>query len=360
MCSLPWGAVSSDQRRPGEILADQRRALARYLSCEVAPLSRHYGPVLERTGLRGGLASLDELARIPLTEPAELTDQDAVVLRPRDGNGAVGSLELRGRILWARLTRGPAHADREIIEPLYKPVQWIEHGGYLLGYTAEDLERLADLGRRWLQLAGLRRADRLLNVLAPAAGLPHWQLVLGCRRAGVAATHLGAPPDEAALARLSPTVLAGTPGDVERTLEVAARSGRRLAHLRTVLVAGAPPPADADRAHLAGLAGVDGDLAVVAAWAPPGARAVWAECRTGDALHTWPDSEVVEVVDPGSGRPVAEGQPGELVWTALGWRGTVLLRLRTGERGALVRSVPCATCGRGTPRVRRSTGVAGA
>src|SRR5439155_3471852 len=60
--------------------------------------------------------------------------------------------------------------------------------------------------------------------------------------------------------------------------------------------------------------------------------------RGGTGFHTWPHAEVVEIVGD------------EVVWTALGWRGTVLVRLRTGQQGRIEPGV-CPTCGRTTPRL---------
>ena len=39
-----------------------------------------------------------------------------------------------------------------------------------------------------------------------------------------------------------------------------------------------------------------------------------------------------------------------MVWTALGWKGSVLLRLRTGAYGTIERG-PCVGCGRTIPRL---------
>jgi hypothetical protein len=94
------------------------------------------------------------------------------------------------------------------------------------------------------------------------------------------------------------------------------------------------------------------DAPVLSAWAPAGVRALWGECRSGAAggLHTWPASEVVDLIDPLSGVPAPSGAGGEIVWSALGWRGTVLLRLRTGAF-AHMETATCAGCGRGAPRL---------
>jgi hypothetical protein len=90
-------------------------------------------------------------------------------------------------------------------------------------------------------------------------------------------------------------------------------------------------------------------VAVCGAWAPDGVRALWGECRGGH-LHTWPDTEVVEVLDPLTHAPVPAGADGELVWTPIGWRGTAALRLATGTFGRLEPG-PCPACRRTTPRL---------
>jgi hypothetical protein len=51
---------------------------------------------------------------------------------------------------------------------------------------------------------------------------------------------------------------------------------------------------------------------------------------------------------------VREGADGDLVWSPLGWHGTVLLRLRTGRTGELL-TTRCPNCGRTTPRLRVSS-----
>ncbi|MGH9282062.1 MAG: hypothetical protein ACRD0S_03895, partial [Acidimicrobiales bacterium] len=90
--------------------------------------------------------------------------------------------------------------------------------------------------------------------------------------------------------------------------------------------------------------------AVVSAWAPPGVRSMWWECHGGSGMHTFPDAEIVEVVDPLSGTPVPPGADGEVVWTSLGWRGSVMVRMRTGVFAALD-PTPCPACGEPGPRL---------
>jgi phenylacetate-coenzyme A ligase PaaK-like adenylate-forming protein len=71
-------------------------------------------------------------------------------------------------------------------------------------------------------------------------------------------------------------------------------------------------------------------------------------------LHVNEDHFLVEVVDPGSGRPLAPGERGELVFTTLTKEAMPLLRYRTGDIAALDRSA-CA-CGRTLARMSKVTG----
>jgi hypothetical protein len=128
-----------------------------------------------------------------------------------------------------------------------------------------------------------------------------------------------------------------------------------LGRLTTLLLVGAPS-ADERAAAVVALrdAGVT-SAAVLAVHAPSGARVLWAECRESGGstgLHTYPDLDVVQLVDPDSGDPDS-GDPdsGELVVTQLGLRGSALLRWRTGDLVAGVDTAACPACGRNVARV---------
>jgi phenylacetate-CoA ligase len=82
---------------------------------------------------------------------------------------------------------------------------------------------------------------------------------------------------------------------------------------------------------------------------------VAAECLAArDGLHVHEDHFLVEVVDPESGEPLAEGEEGELVFTTLAREALPLIRYRTGDIGSLT-TAPCE-CGRTTARIRSLRG----
>jgi hypothetical protein len=317
----------SDSRRA------QDRALARYLAAEVRPFSAQYRDVLSNTPV----TTVDDLARLPLTSLDDVRDPAALVLRPTPETlRGAGDPVLRARWVWAQLSRRQHVLGERVLEPRYKPIHWHEADGVPIGYSAADVDRLAEIGRAGLESAGITATDVVVALDSQSApDLSFWQVALGARRGGVSALFVGADADPRHVAQLGPSVLVGRPSDLERTLVAAVERALRWTGLRVVLAVGELLD-ESMRARLAGLAGPG--VRVVVAHAPPGARALWFECSPGSGLHTWPGADVVEVVD------------GEIVWTALGWRGSVLVRLRTGLQGR-IEDGRCLACGRDGARV---------
>ena len=84
----------------------------------------------------------------------------------------------------------------------------------------------------------------------------------------------------------------------------------------------------------------------------PGVSAECIDARAGG--HVNEDHFLVEVVDPQSSEPLADGEIGELVFTTLTKEALPLLRYRTGDLASLTRE-PC-TCGRTFARMSRVLG----
>lgn len=304
--------------------AGQDRLLARYLRRQVQPYSRLHRDELRAAAGDGRVL----LARVLPRRLHEIGDPGLALLRP-DARSITesGDLPLVARLWWAQLLRRQEALNRTLLEPVYKPVHWVVTDGVPVGYSAEDLERLAELGRAGLEHAGIQRTDSIVTLDQDAASVIHAQLTLGARRAGVAAVHAGdAARAEALVAHLAPTVVAG-PADSLRA--VAARSPR----LRLSIVTDGPlgPEASADLAAAVG--------PIVEMWAPPGARAAWLSCPAR-AFHTWPATEIVE----------RHPETGSLLWSPIQWKGTVVLRADTGVMGT-IEAGPCPACGRASPRV---------
>jgi phenylacetate-CoA ligase len=78
------------------------------------------------------------------------------------------------------------------------------------------------------------------------------------------------------------------------------------------------------------------------------------ECEAQDGLHINEDLFYPEIIDPATGKPLPDGEKGELVFTTLTKEGTPLLRYRTRDITYFMRQ--SCTCGRTTVRMRRLFG----
>jgi phenylacetate-CoA ligase len=148
-------------------------------------------------------------------------------------------------------------------------------------------------------------------------------------------------------------VLCATPSYALNIAEVGEREGidLRRAGLR-IGVFGAEPWSEAMRGEIESRLGLKAmDIYGLSEIMGPG---VAVECEAQDGLHGWEDHFLFEVIDPDSGKPLPDGQPGELVITTLSKQALPMLRYRTRDITRLARE-RCA-CGRTHARLQRITG----
>jgi phenylacetate-CoA ligase len=196
-----------------------------------------------------------------------------------------------------------------------------------------------------LYAAGFRAGDLIHNSfsyhLTPAGSLIETSaLALGCTvfPGGVGNTDLQVQ----AAADLQPHGYAGTPSFLKILLERAAEQGVALPSLRKALVSGeACPPSLRDWLLARGVAAYQ-----CYATADLGLVAYETEAREGLVLD---EHVIVEIVRPGTGTPVPDGEVGEVVVTTLN-PDYPLIRFGTGDLSAVLPG-PCPT-GRTNTRIR--------
>lgn len=149
------------------------------------------------------------------------------------------------------------------------------------------------------------------------------------------------------------TLLACTPSYALQVAEVAAEEGIDIRSLQLKAgFFGAEPWTEEmrrqieDRLHIKAL-----DIYGLSEVIGPG---VAGECLEQKGLHVFEDHFYPEVIDPATGKPVAAGQPGELVFTCLTKQSTPLIRYRTRDISRIIEE-PCA-CGRTFRRIERLSG----
>ncbi|MFI3319585.1 MAG: phenylacetate--CoA ligase [Rikenellaceae bacterium] len=120
----------------------------------------------------------------------------------------------------------------------------------------------------------------------------------------------------------------------------------------TTLIIGAEPHTEEQRQRIENLLGVKAyNCFGMSEMSGPG---VAFECQEQNGLHIWEDSYIVEIVDPETLEPVADGEIGELVLTTLDREAMPIIRYRTRD---LTRFIPGdCPCGRTHRRLDRFKG----
>jgi phenylacetate-CoA ligase len=222
----------------------------------------------------------------------------------------------------------------------------------VVGYTAGDLEVWTEVMARSLAMAGVRAGMVVHNAYGYGLFTGGLGIHQGAERLGATVIPIsgGLTERQAMLLRdLRGQVLCCTPSyalNIAQALRDAGITGDELA--LEIGFFGAEPWTEAMRLqieHELGLTALNvyGLSEIVG----PGVAAECFEGRNGSHVHE--DHFLVEVVDPATGRPVAEGKEGELVFTTLTKEALPLLRYRTGDI-ASISLEPCV-CGRTTARM---------
>ena len=209
----------------------------------------------------------------------------------------------------------------------------------VVGYTAKDIETWSMLMARSIRAAG-GNADDILHV---AYGYGLFTGGLGAHYGG---EYLGAAVIPVSggfterqvqiIADFKPTIIMVTPSYMLAIADEFDRQG--IDPLFTSLklgIFGAEPWGEGMRGELERRMGIDAlDIYGLSEVMGPGIAQECADSR--GALTLWEDHFYPEIIDPGTGQPVSDGEPGELVLTTLTKEGMPLIRYRTRDLTCLL------------------------
>jgi phenylacetate-CoA ligase len=149
------------------------------------------------------------------------------------------------------------------------------------------------------------------------------------------------------------TVLACTPSYAQLIGETAAEMGVDLRELPLrVGVFGAEPWSENMRRTIEELLGIKAiDIYGLSEVVGPG---VAAECECQDGLHVNEDHFLIEIVDPETLQPLADGEAGEVVFTTLTKEGIPVIRYRTRDISRIIPGE--CSCGRTFRKMQRVFG----
>lgn len=198
---------------------------------------------------------------------------------------------------------------------------------------------------RALFAAGIRAGDIVHNSFSYHLTPGAFMLEDGAHALGCAVIPGGVGNTEQqveAIAHLKPSAYLGTPDFLKIVLDAAQKAGRDVSSLRRGLVSGAALPPSL-RQELAGR-GVD--VLQCYAIAETGVVAYETPAREGMLVN---ETLMVEIVRPGTGDPVPEGDVGEVVVTTFN-PDYPMVRLATGDMSAVMTGT--SPCGRTNMRIK--------
>lgn len=369
----------------------RNRKLAYFVRTQLYPYSEFYRKLFDENKIDPDqVRTVEDLRRLPFTYKADIApdadDPDrfrSFVLQPDEELArkyAPRSQQTRRRL--NRLFKGEDFVRRQVRRE-YAPV----HIQFTTGrtghptpimYAENDVERMAEAGRRILEMAGFGTSidcanASIINAMPFAPHLGFWMASKGLDRAGILALHsgggrvLGTQRIINAVEDMSATGIIGMPSYVYHVLRAAAGQGRDFSSVKSVIISG-ERISKGLKEKMSGFLEEMGarDFLILSALGFTEGRKSYSECApdADTGYHIHPDMDYIELIDPDSGDPVAEGEDGELVYTCLEGQGTVVMRFRTGDlvRGGLIYE-PCPSCGRMVPRlgsdITRGAGVKG-
>jgi phenylacetate-CoA ligase len=213
--------------------------------------------------------------------------------------------------------------------------------------TEADLRRLAENERQSFDCAGLTAEDTVLVAVTLdrcfIAGLAYW---LGLQSLGCAVARVGPSSPVMVLEmmeRLQPTAIVSVPSFLRMVADKARVS------VKKAICIGEPVRQSDFSLNATGQA-IESNWGarVFATYGITELASSLCECAAGAGGHLHTDLLHLEILDD-AGRPVPDGEVGEVVATTFGVEAMPLIRYRTGDCAALFRG-PC-TCGRATPRL---------
>ncbi len=224
-------------------------------------------------------------------------------------------------------------------------------------HSEKDLGEWANLVARCMYMVGIRNTDIFQNtsgygMFTGGLGFQYGAEKLGCLTIPAAAGN--SKRQIKFITDFGTTCLHLVPSYASRLAEAMYAEGvdpKKDTRLHTLLI-GAEPHSEEQRQRIEQMLGVKAYNSFgMSEMCGPG---VAFECREQNGMHIWEDYFIVEIINPDTLEPVAEGEVGELVLTTLCREAMPLIRYRTRD---LTRILPGeCKCGRTHKRLDRFKG----
>jgi phenylacetate-CoA ligase len=367
-----WRGITSLTYSQIKDLQNQR--LHSFINTHVYPFSPYYHKLFDEKKIDPRhIRTREDLKRIPFTGKSDLIDKDNpqkykdFILQP--DKEKISRYWPKSRLL--TLAGKSFLQGRRLQDDLakeYRPVFMTFTTGttnspVAFMYSRYDLDNLNMSGSRMVELFDIKGDDRIMNLFPFAPHLAFWQTFFGAIEANIFGLStgggkvMGTEGNLTALLRIKPVAILGVPSYIYHLVRYAQEKGHDLSFIKKIIL-GAAKVTPAYKQKLADMLSAQGarNVYIFGTYGFTEARTAWAECPAENHLssgyHLYPDKEIFEIIDPATGEIKGDGEDGELVYTSLDSRASVMLRYRTGDfvKGGITYG-KCPYCGRMTLRL---------
>jgi len=215
----------------------------------------------------------------------------------------------------------------------------------VLAYTQKDIDDWIDMFARCYEMAGLTTEDRVQIAVGYGVWTAGMGFQLGCERLGAMAIPVGPGNIDMQcqfLVDLAPTVFCCTASMALLMAEEVHRRGLKDQIKLKKIIFGSERSSAAMRDRIKSLLGLEDmfDITGMTELYGPG---MGLDCVRHEGIHYWADKYILEILDPETLTPVANGEVGEMVVTTLCKEAAPLIRYRTRDLTRKM-SAPCS-CG---------------
>ena len=216
----------------------------------------------------------------------------------------------------------------------------------VMPYTVADLDQWAECMARCYVMAGAEKGD--VCQITPGFGL--FNGGFGCYHGARAAELFILPCGAGNTSRqiklakdFGTRIITGVVSYAVRIMEILEEQKEKLPDLK-IGIFGAETFSNAMRDRIRNGLGID-VFDIYGMTETGGIGTLGMDCADHSGIHMWDDQYIVEIVDHDTGKPLPDGEIGEVVVTALAREALPVIRFKTGDLSRVVSRQTCA-CGR--------------